>query len=305
MARRVDLTGENITRKNRKERNYGTKTDLASTTVERGSTHWTTGSTVYVDGLLAVAGTATVSGVLSVTGTLNASGQINLSGSTSVTGPMEISGTTTITGSTNILGELNVTGPTTLDGILDIGGDTTITGLLAVDGPTTISGTLDIQGRTTVKNDLELLTGGVLKAGVTKIEPNGKATFGDVVIDPNSIYMIQAPGGNMVSGSGGDSIALSSSTSSSVALDSTGATLDFLGTSTVKARANGIDLTATKIWVRGELESTQAARFPQIFIGSASEITNQRLRISGLPSIQGVQSNVYFNPANGLFFHIT
>ena len=189
MARVVDLTGENVTRKNRKERNYGTKTDLSSTTVERGNTHWAEGSNVHIDGLLGVAGTATVSGtlrvtgLLDVTGTLNASGQINLSGSTGITGPLNVTGTTTIGGNTSITGELNVTGPTTLDGVLDIGGDTTITGLLAVDGPTTISGKLDVtgamatkgtlsvEGVTTLKNDLNITTGGKITAGNLMIEP--------------------------------------------------------------------------------------------------------------------------------------
>lgn len=189
MARVVDLTGENVTRQRRKERNYGTKTDLASTVVERGSTHWAEGSNVHIDGLLGVAGTATVSGtlrvsgLLDVTGTLNASGQINLSGSTAITGPLNVTGTTTIGGNTNITGELNVTGPTTLDGVLDIGGDTTITGTLSIEGDSTISGKLDVtgamstkgtlsvEGVTTLKNDLNVTTGGKIKAGSLEIEP--------------------------------------------------------------------------------------------------------------------------------------
>ena len=241
MARVVDLTGENVTRQRRKERNFGTKTDLPSTSVERGNTHWTDGSNVNIDGFLGVAGTMTVSGVLSVTGTFNASGSINLSGSTSVTGPMEISGTTTITGSTNILGELNVTGPTTLDGILDIGGDTTI------------SGTLDIEGNTTVASDFEIISGGLFKSGVTKIEPNGKATFGSFIIDPASPRLIQAPGGWLFS-NGADSIGLAGSSTSSVNLNSEVAELDYGGLTSVVARAGAIDLNAPKTWVNGEAE---------------------------------------------------
>ena len=189
MARVVDLTGENLTRQRRKERNYGTKTDLSSTTVERGNTHWAEGSNVNIDGFLGVAGTATVSGtlrvsgLLDVTGTLNASGQINLSGSTGITGPLNVTGTTTIGGNTNITGELNVTGPTTLDGVLDIGGDTTITGVLSIEGDSTISGKLDVtgamstkgtlsvEGITTLKNDLNVTSGGKIKAGNLEIEP--------------------------------------------------------------------------------------------------------------------------------------
>lgn len=177
MARVVDLTGENVTRQRRKNRTYGTKTDLASATIERGSTHWTEGSNVNIDGFLGVAGTQRVTGTLDVTGTLNGSGDINFSGSTEITGPLDVTGATTIGGS------LEVTGPTTLDGVLDIGGDTTITGTLAVDGPTTISGKLDVtgamstkgtlsvEGVTTLKNDLNVTTGGKIKAGNLEIEP--------------------------------------------------------------------------------------------------------------------------------------
>lgn len=177
MARLNDLTSNKVQERKRQVRTYGTKTDLASSTIDRGNTHWTQGSRVSIDGLLDIDGTATVSGVLSVTGTLNGSGDINLSGNTEITGPLDVTGATTIGGS------LEVTGPTTLDGVLDIGGDTTITGTLAVDGPTTISGKLDVtgamsttgtlsvEGVTTLKNDLNITAGGKIKAGNLEIEP--------------------------------------------------------------------------------------------------------------------------------------
>lgn len=189
MARLNDLTSNKVQERKRQVRTYGTKTDLASSTIDRGNTHWTQGSRVSIDGLLDIDGTATVSGLLSVTGTLNGSGDINLSGSTEITGPLDITGATTIGGSldvtgptnldglltingdTTVTGQLNVTGPTKLDGVLDIGGNTTITGLLDVDGPTTISGTLGIEGVTTLKNDLNVTSGGKIKAGNLEIEP--------------------------------------------------------------------------------------------------------------------------------------
>lgn len=245
MARVVDLTGENVTRQRRKERNFGTKTDLPSTSVERGNTHWTDGSNVNIDGFLGVAGTMTVSGVLSVTGTFNASGDINLSGSTSVTGPLDITGATTIGGSldvtgpttidgvltingdTSITGLLEVTGDTTLAGLVDITGNTTITGDLDVDGPTTITGTLGIQGVTTLKNDLNVTTGGKIKAGNLEIEP---ANGGQI---------------NFLNGS------LSST--------SFGALLN----NSIKVELQGprIDLTSTKTWINGQLEASGIARF--------------------------------------------
>jgi len=250
MAKRFDLTGENITRERAQRNTYGNQTPLSSTAVERGETHWMDGSYVRIDGLLDVNGTATVGGTLSVTGTLNASGQINLSGSSAITGPLNVTGTTTIGGNTNITGELNVTGPTTLDGITDIGGDTTITGLL------------DITGDTTVDGNFEILGGGLFKAGETTIEPSGKAIFGDVVIDPSSPRMIESPAG-WLTANGPDSIGLSSSLTSSVNLNSSKAELNFGGTNIVKVTASEgrIDLTAPKTWVSGQLEVASIARF--------------------------------------------
>lgn len=228
MAKLNDLTGNRVQERKRQVRTYGTKTDLPSSSVDRGDTHWMNGSRVSIDGLLNVEGTATVSG------TLNASGQINLSGSTGITGPLNVTGTTTIGGNTNITGELNVTGPTTLDGDTDIGG------------------LLEITGKTTIRNDLELLAGGLFKAGQTKIEPTGKATFGNVIIDPASIYLIKTPGG-WVSGTGADDITLASSASSSVSLNSSRAELDYKGVK-VTARAGAIDLTATATNISGALK---------------------------------------------------
>lgn len=183
MARVIDLTASEAQRERRKARVYGTKTDLASTTVERGTTHWTEGSNVNIDGFLGVAGTMTV------TGTLNASGDINFSGTTEITGPLDITGATTIGGSldvtgptnldglltingdTTVTGQLDVTGPVALDGKVTINGDTSVTGKLDVTGPTAIKGTLGIEGVTTLKNDLNVTAGGKIKAGNLEIEP--------------------------------------------------------------------------------------------------------------------------------------
>lgn len=244
MARRFDLTGskDKIQRRNAQRDTYGNQTPLSSTAVERGETHWMDGSYVRIDGLLDVNGTATVGGTLSVTGTLNASGQINLSGSTAITGPLNVTGTTTIGGNTNITGELNVTGPTTLDGITDIGGDTTITGLL------------DITGDTTVDGNFEILGNGLFKAGETQIEPTGKATFGDVIIDPASIYLMQTPGG-WISGTGADDITLASTNSGSVSMNSTHTVLDFKGQKLTMTEPDTI--ISNRLTVNGSIETKQ------------------------------------------------
>lgn len=273
MAKKIDLRSPKVREQKRQVATYGTQTPLSSTAVERGSTRWLDGSNVSIEGLLSVSGTATVGGTLSVTGTLNASGAINLSGSTGITGPLNVTGTTTIGGNTNITGELNVTGPTTLDGDTDIGG------------------LLDITGKTTIRNDLELLAGGLFKAGQTKIEPTGKATFGNVIIDPASIYLIKTPGG-WVSGTGGDDITLASSASSSVSLNSARAELDYKGVK-VTARAGAIDLNAPVVNVQTKL-----------VVGTSTELQESRLRVGNLPNTSVAVPNVHVD-SNGIFYRVT
>lgn len=262
MAKKIDLRSPKVREQKRQVATYGTQTPLSSTAVERGSTRWLDGSNVSIEGLL------------SVSGTLNASGAINLSGSTGITGPLNVTGTTTIGGNTNITGELNVTGPTTLDGDTDIGG------------------LLDITGKTTIRNDLELLAGGLFKAGQTKIEPTGKATFGNVIIDPASIYLIKTPGG-WVSGTGADDITLASSASSSVSLNSARAELDYKGVK-VTARAGAIDLNADKVWISGQLEVGQRADFKNnVYCAANLSMTNPPTSTSAANMFIGGSGAVY------------
>ncbi|OIH81963.1 hypothetical protein BLJ79_21635 [Arthrobacter sp. UCD-GKA] len=231
MAEKINLRSSKVKEQKRRVADYGTETPLSSTAVERGSTRWLSGSTVVIEGLLDVTGTTTISGALNVSGTTT------LSGATTIAGP------TGITGALTIAGSMDVTGPTTLAGTLDITGDTSITGLL------------DITGRTTISNDLELLAGGLFKAGETSIEPTGKATFGTFIIDPASNKLIQAPGGWLFS-DGIDQMGLSSSSTSSVNLNSSYAELNYLGSSTIRAEAGLINLNAPQISVNGKMVVT-------------------------------------------------
>lgn len=305
MAKLNNLNSNKVQERKRQVRTYGTKTDLASTTTERGNTHWTDGSNVNIDGFLGVAGTMTVSGTLRVTGLLDVTGTFNGSGTNNLDGTNNLSGDNNLTGPTEISGSLDVTGPTTIDGVLTINGDTSITGLLEVTGDTTISGTLDIEGNTTVASDFEIIAGGLFKSGVTKIEPNGKATFGSFIIDPASPRLIQAPGGWLFS-NGADSIGLAGSSTSSVNLNSDRAELDYGGLTSVVARAGAIDLNATKIWVNGDLESAGIARFPQVFIGSGfgTTISPTSLKIGSLPNTSVATANVHVD-SNGYFYRVT
>lgn len=292
MAKKIDLRSPKVREQKRQVATYGTQTPLSSTAVERGSTRWLDGSNVSIEGLLSVSGTATVGGTLSVTGTLNASGAINLSGSTGITGPLNVTGTTTIGGNTNITGELNVTGPTTLDGVLDIGGDTTITGLL------------EITGNTTVDGDFEITGNGLFRAGETTIEPTGKAQFGEVIIDPQSIYLMQTPGG-WISGTGTDDISLSSTASSSVTLNSQGATLDYLGISNLRASAGRIDLTTTKVWISDQMEvaGTEIHRGQNYFYSSV-RFLHATLIFGALPTTTQ-PANLFADPTTGRVYRST
>ncbi|MDR4533205.1 hypothetical protein [Glutamicibacter sp. PS] len=259
---------------------------MASTTVERGNTHWTAGSNVNIDGLLGIDGTGTVtgslavSGLLSVSGTLNASGQINLSGSTGITGPLNVTGTTTIGGNTSITGELVVTGPTTLDGILDIGGDTTITGLLDVQGDTTVSGKLDVtgpmatkgtlsvEGVTTLKNDLNVVDGGVVKAGQVEIHPeNG----GNIAFAGASITNGGAVGFSF------------SATTQNAQVESIGGSATLLGSgSSVVARAGAIDLNAPKTWVNGQMEVSGRVTVREQILAPNTPVTSNNTFVPNL-----------------------
>lgn len=167
MAKLNNLNSNKFQERKRQVRTYGTKTDLSSTTVERGNTHWTDGSNVNIDGFLGVAGTQRVTGLLDVTGTFNGSGTNNLDGTN------------------NLSGDNNLTGPTTIDGVLTINGDTSITGLLEVTGDTTISGTLDIDGVTTLNNDLNVTNSGEINVG-TNMTLTPSADGGSILFQDGS-----------------------------------------------------------------------------------------------------------------------
>lgn len=244
MAKSFNLRRPQIRKRQRQVRTYGTQTPLASASVERGSTRWLNGSTVVIEGLLDVTGQTKISGALDVSGTSTFSGALTIAGPTGITGAL------------------------------------TIAGQLDVTGPTTLAGTLDITGRTTISNDLELLAGGLFKAGVTKIEPTGKATFGSFVIDPASDKLIQAPGGWLVS-AGPDSLGLSSSSSSSVQLNSTRAELNYKGESVVRAEPGIINLNAPQISANGNFVGTGTARFTALTQGAAGTPANVHIDSQG------------------------
>lgn len=194
MARVVDLTGENLTRQRRKERNYGTKTDLSSTTVERGNTHWAEGSNVNIDGFLGVAGTQRVTGLLDVTGTFNGSGTNNMDG------------TNNLSGDNNFSGINDFTGPTTMSGTFEQNGESTFNGPTHFNGSVDITETLDVtaetrlRGETTVESDLNVINNGKIKVG-TNMTLTPSSDGGSILFQDGS--QVTSVGGTVQSKSSG------------------------------------------------------------------------------------------------------
>lgn len=277
-----NLNDPNIADIFRRLKRLETNTMLASASVGRGRLRFYDGSVLLIEnGALNVTGTATIAGTLEVTGTTN------LVGNTNISGPLNV------TGVTSISGELGVTGPTNLDGVTTINGDTTITGLLDITGDTNITGLLDVSGNTTISADLELLTGGRFIAGETQIEPTGKATFGNFVIDPNSNKLIEAPGGWLFS-TGPGSIGLADSEMSSVNLNTSRAELAYGLESRVVADSTGVLLSGVATKVDGNLTVAGTVT------STGSALLNSGIRANALSSNTGAANLV--RASNGYFY---
>lgn len=207
MAEKINIRRQGYKGRQRQVQTYGTQTPLSSTAVERGSTRWLNGSTVVIEGLLDVTGTASISGAL------NVSGSTTLSGSTTIAGP------TGITGALTIAGQLDVTGPTTLAGTLDITGDTTLSGDMTVSdgglikvGPnmtlTPVAGGGSIEfangsGLASSGNSAELFAGGsALSVGSSAVQINaGTGALIDLFADGD--WAIAGGGGSIHADGGG------------------------------------------------------------------------------------------------------
>ena len=287
MARGVDLTGENVTRRRRKERQYGTKTDLSSTTVDRGSTHWMNESYVAIDGVLDVTGLTTISG------TLNVSGTTTLSGSTTIAGP------TGITGALTIAGSMDVTGPSTFSGTLGIDGATTITGQLDVTGPTILAGTLDITGDTTVTGLLDI-TGDTTLTGNMDVLGGGKITVGNTILSPSATNGgVEFASGGGVGGNGG-SVAMRGSANAGFLALSTEVASMFGGASFVDVKHADvtvssalINLNAPQTSVNGNLVVTGSAKAASLDITGTAWVR-------GLPTA-GLAPNLHITSQGQMF----
>lgn len=119
------------------------------------------GMLVYDGGVIEIE-----NGGLDVTGTATISGTLTGSGNIGWSGPVAFTG------------NVNLNGPTDINGALTVDGNTTVSGTFNVNGPMKTTGTLSVEGVTTLKNDLNVTTGGKIKAGVTQINPDGTIAFG-------------------------------------------------------------------------------------------------------------------------------
>lgn len=127
------------------------------------------GIEVYDGGVIRI-----TNGGLSVTGTATITGTLQADGTIAFTGTFTQSGPSTFTGTTNL------NGPTNIAGITSITGNTTVTGDFTTNGTMKTTGTLSVEGVTTLKNDLNVTTGGKIRAGNTTISPsasNGGVEF--------------------------------------------------------------------------------------------------------------------------------
>lgn len=198
MAKKINLRSSKVKAQKRQVQTYGTQTPLSSAAVERGSTRWLNGSTVFIEGLLDVTGQTTISGALNVSGTSTFSGALTIAGPTGITGPLTVQGVTTISG------KLDVTGPTTLNGKLDIGGNTTITGtfdvtgLTKLKGDTTVEGKFDVTGAMATKGTLSVEGITTLKNNLN-VDQGKKISLGGLVLENQgtSSAQVQMPGGGI------------------------------------------------------------------------------------------------------------
>ncbi|WP_345473757.1 hypothetical protein QMQ05_05800 [Glutamicibacter ectropisis] len=308
MARKPNLNSGSFKRFKKNQGALAVQTPLSRTAVERGSTRWLSGSRVDIEGILNLigtgnfTGTVNVGGVLDVTGTLNGSGVTNLSGTNNFSGVNHLTGPTDVAGNFEIIaggqfkaGESIIYPDGSAKfGALGIASDGTMqAGLfeLRPDGSANF-GTLEIlaDGTLNVSNDINVLN-------------TGKITAGQVVIDPSS------DGGSIGFGAGGITAGLfgmrfTGTAGNDAIVESLGGQAQLTGGgSTVTARAGAIDLTATKIWARGQFEATGVARVPQLFVGTASEVANNRLRIAALPNTTVATANVHVD-SNGIFYRV-
>lgn len=81
-------------------------------------------------------------------------------------------------------GGLSVTGTAEIIGRLFASGIVNFTGEVTITGPLDVSGPMDVSGLVKLMSDLEVHSGGRIKAGSIELNPDGSAKFGSMTISP-------------------------------------------------------------------------------------------------------------------------
>lgn len=298
--KRTNLRSQNITKRNRQVKTYGTQTPLSSAAVERGSTRWLDGSTVFIQGLL------------DVTGIFNGSGTNNMDG------------TNNLSGDNNFSGDNDFTGPTTMSGTFDQNGESTFNGPTHFNGSVDITETLDVtaetrlRGETTVEADLIVTNDGKIKVGTSMtlnpLNNGGSMDFANgtyiaangtsLDIEASNSYVhVGSSGIDVLAGGLGVGAQLNLDTSGTWALAGGGGSLSAESGGLIVDYNSRIDITAPKTWINGELEASGTSRFPQVFVGAGSELSNNRLKIGSLPNTSVATANVHVD-SNGIFYRV-
>ncbi|MGJ3403269.1 hypothetical protein AAZQ98_06970 [Glutamicibacter sp. Je.9.36] len=183
---------------------------LASASVGRGRVRFYDGSVLLIEnGALQVTGTATITGTLESNGVLNANGVNNLRGENHLTGPTDVAGNFEIIAGGQFKAGDSLIYPdgSAKFGALGIASDGRMTaGLfeLRPDGSADF-GTLGIaaDGTLTVRNDVNVITGGKIKAGNVEIDPTDGGTIRTLnatISDNGATLQILSPAGLQLNG---------------------------------------------------------------------------------------------------------
>lgn len=178
---------------------------LAAASVGRGRVRFYDGSVLLIEnGALQVTGTATITGTLESNGVLNANGVNNLRGENHLIGPTDVAGNFEIIAGGQFKAGDSLIYPdgSAKFGALGIASDGRMTaGLfeLRPDGSADF-GTLGIaaDGTLTVRNDVNVTTGGKIKAGNVEIDPTGSGTIRTAngsIYDTGTFMEFSAPQG--------------------------------------------------------------------------------------------------------------
>lgn len=190
-------------------------------------------------------------------------------------------------------------------GSAEIIGELIASGTINFSGEVNISGPLDVTGLVTLMSDLVVASGGKITAGSIELNPDGSAKFGSMTI---------SPAGKITSGTseinpdgsakfGDTTISFAGVIESgNVVIDPDDAQGGFTFNTGGGVGGNGGSVLVRGTGNAGLLTGNTAA----LFAGSTQvTVANGSVRFDGLPTVTGVESNVYIDPSTGSIKLIT